>query len=202
LQTPCLYGDRVYLAGTFYSPVEINEGGHTRIYALSTVDGSEQWQFESEDGFPKQIYATTSSVVFLGYQDYINGLDSQNGEFTWRKDTGNWVPTFYGIDNVIYFGSANTAVYALDANSGESIWNINIPEGTFNYLMGAPVRVRDDLYFITQHGDIMALNALDGGLLWTISTGVTPRTGLTVDHGWLFFGDINGMVYGYGARDG
>lgn len=112
------------------------------------------------------------------------------------------MPTFYGIDNVIYFGSANTAVYALDANNGESIWNFNIPEGTFNYLMGAPVRVRDDLYFITQHGDIMALNALDGGLLWTISTGITPRTGLTVEHGWLFFGDINGMVYGYDARDG
>lgn len=67
LQMPYIDCDRVYVAGTFYSPVEIDEGGHTRIYALSTVDGSEQWQFESEDGFPKQIYATPSSVVFLGY---------------------------------------------------------------------------------------------------------------------------------------
>ena len=47
----------------------------------------------------------------------------------------------------------------------------------------------------------MALNALNGNILWMISTGVTPRIGLTVDRGWLYFGDIDGMVYGYSARD-
>ena len=68
-------------------------------------------------------------------------------------------------------------------------------------MMGSPVRVQNDLYFLTQHGDIMALNALDGVPLWHISTGITPRDGLTVSDGWLYFGDIDGIVYAYTYTD-
>ena len=202
LQTPTSHNGHLYIAGSFYSPVEIEEGGHTRIYAISNVDGTEEWQYESEDGFPKKIHATDSTVNFLGYQDYINGLDAQNGNLLWRKDTGNWVPTFYGFDEIIYFGSANTIVVAIDANTGDTLWKYNIPEGTFNYLMGSPVRVLDDLYFLTQHGDIVGLSALDGSFLWTINSEVTPRIGLTVASGRLFFGDIDGKIYAYSTDDG
>ena len=198
LQTPFKQGDTIYLAGSFSAPDVIDEGGHMRIYALNENDGSVKWVFESEDGFTKQIYATNDVVSYVAYQDFLVGVDAHTGALLWRKDTGNWTPTFLGAVETVYYGSANTRVHAIQANSGDSRWNYNIPEGTFNYLLGAPVLVADELVFLTQLGEIISLDAATGQQRWQIATGIVgSRTGLSVSGGWLFIGDGEGMVYGF-----
>ena len=197
LQTPALLNDRLYLAGNFYDPQPVDEGGHTRIYAMDSQDGSLHWTYESEDGFPKQLYATDNTLVFIAYQDFANGVDVASGDLRWRKDTGNWVPSFLGAGQAIYFGSANTIVHSLDADSGDTIWDYNIPTGTFNYVLGAPVIKENELIFLTQQGDIMALNAMDGSQVWEFSTQIHSRTGLNVAGNWLTVGDSAGDLYAY-----
>ncbi len=197
LQTPFLVGDNLYLAGLYDDPEPVDEGGHTRLYALSATDGSIDWTYESEDGFPKGVYATETAVSFIGYQDFANGIDAKTGELLWRKDTGNWVPTLTGADNIIYFGSANTIVHALNMDDGDIVWQHNIEEGTFNYVLGAPIRTDDDLIFLSQHGNIMVLNAHDGSLRWQFPTGITSRTGLSIFDNWLYIGDQDGIIYAY-----
>ncbi len=198
LQTPNVNGDALYLGGNFYDPTPIDEGGHTRIYALNLATGSPRWTYESEDGFPKRLYATEQTLVFVGYQDFMNGVDIATGELHWRFDTGNWTPSFLGAGDVVYFSSANTLVFALDANTGESIWQFNIPEGTFNYLLDAPILLDGNLYFLTQQGDFFALDASNGQLLWQAATEVSAaRTSPAIGNGWLVIGDIEGRVFGY-----
>ena len=198
LQTPARNGGTLYLGGNFYDPAPIEEGGHTRIYALDLATGSPRWTYESEDGFPKRLYATGQALVFVGYQDFMNGVDTETGELRWRYDTGNWTPSFLGSGDVVYFSSANTLVFALDANTGESIWQFNIPEGTFNYLLDAPVLLNEKLYFLTQQGDFFALNAANGELLWQAVTEISAaRMGPVVWNGWLVIGDIEGKIYAY-----
>ncbi|MCP5101422.1 MAG: PQQ-binding-like beta-propeller repeat protein [Chloroflexi bacterium] len=197
LQTPFIVGEDLYLAGLFDDPEPIDEGGHTRLYALSTTDGTINWTYESEDGFPKSVYATETAVSFIGYQDFANGIDTKTGQLLWRKDTGNWVPTLTGVDNTIYFGSANTIVHALDMDDGHVVWQHNIEEGTFNYILGAPIIIEDDFIFLSQHGNIMSLNVHDGTLRWQFPTGITSRTGLSVFGNWLYIGDQDGIVYAY-----
>ncbi len=174
------------------------EGGHTRIYALDPATGSPLWNYESEDGFPKRLYTTEQTLVFVGYQDFMNGVDIRTSELRWRYDTGNWTPSFLGAGDVVYFSSANTLVFALDANTGESIWQFNIPEGTFNYLLDAPILLDGNLYFLTQQGDFFALDASNGQLLWQAATEVSAaRTSPAIGNGWLVIGDIEGRVFGY-----
>lgn len=197
LQTPFLQGETVYVAGVYIDPEPVDEGGHTRVYALSAEDGSERWAYESLDGFPKQLYANDTAVAFIAYQDFANGIDTANGELLWRRDTGNWVPTLSGTDDTIYFGSANTIVHALDVSDGSVEWQHNIAEGTFNYVLGAPVRSGDSLIFLTQQGDIMALDATNGELRWHFPTGITARTGPFISGDWLYIGDEDGVVYAY-----
>ncbi|CAG0958503.1 Outer membrane protein assembly factor BamB [Anaerolineae bacterium] len=198
LQTPTVNSDTLYLGGNFYDPNPIDEGGHTRIYALDLVTGSPLWNYESEDGFPKRLYATEQTLVFVAYQDFMNGVDIATGELRWRYDTGNWTPSFLGAGNVVYFSSANTQVFALDANTGEDLWQFNIPEGTFNYLLDAPILLDGKLYFLTQQGDFFALDAASGGLLWQAATEVSAaRTSPAIGNGWLVIGDIEGKVVGY-----
>ena len=198
LQTPTVSGDALYLGGNFYDPTPIDEGGHTRLYALDLATGSPRWTYESEDGFPKRLYATEQTLVFVGYQDFMNGVDTRTGELRWRYDTGNWTPSFLGAGNVVYFSSANTLVFALNTNTGESIWQFNIPEGTFNYLLDAPVLLDGRLYFLTQQGEFFALDAATGELLWQADTALaSARTGPALAGAWVVMGDIEGKVYGY-----
>jgi outer membrane protein assembly factor BamB len=198
LQTPFKRDGTVYLAGSFSAPEIIDEGGHMRMYALDAGDGSVKWVYESDDGFTKQVYAASDVVSYIAYQDFIVGVDARSGELLWRRDTGNWVPTLMGSDETIYYGSANTTVHAIQAGSGETLWTYNIPEGSFNYLIGAPVLVAGELVFLTQLGEIVSLDAATGELRWQINAGVaSARTGLSVSGGWLFAGDGQGTVYGF-----
>ncbi len=199
LQTPFYNNNTLYVAGSYSDPsIEVDEGGPMRMYALSAEDGSPQWVYESEDGFVKAVYATDKAVSYIAYQDYISGVDTQTGEPLWRKDTGNWVPSLSGADDTVYFGSANTVVHALDMNTGETRWQYNIGGGSFNYLLGQPVRQSDKLYFLSQQGDIIALNTTDGTLDWQVETGITgSRDALSLSGGWIFIGDGEGNVYAF-----
>ena len=197
LQTPFVLDDTVYAAGVYYDPQPVDEGGHTRLYALNAKDGSEKWAYETLDGFPKQLYATDTAVAYIAYTDFISGVDAASGELLWRRDTGNWVPTLSGADDTVYFGSANTVVHALDIHDGSVLWQHNIAEGTFNYVLGAPVRSGEDLLFLTQQGDIIGISADDGALRWHFPTEIAARTGLTVYGDWLYIGDDQGVVYAY-----
>jgi outer membrane protein assembly factor BamB len=201
LQTPYLSGDILYVGGSYLDPTQdVEEGGPMRLYALSAKDGKPIWSYESQDGFIKTIYATESVVSYIAYQDFISGLDTRDGSLLWRRDTGNWVPALTGMENAVYFGSANTVVHAINIDDGETLWKFDIPEGTFNYVLAEPVRIKDEIYFLTQQGDIMALNAQNGALLWIFPTGITSRVGLTVHNGWLFIGDLEGRVYAYASK--
>jgi outer membrane protein assembly factor BamB len=201
LQTPCKAGDALYTGGSYSNPdVEIEEGGPLKIYALNASDGALRWEHASQDGYVKALYADEHALAYIAYQDFSNGLDAASGERLWRKDTGNWVPSLAGAGEVIYYGSANTVVFAVHLHSGETLWTFNIPGGSFNYLLGAPAIFQDDLYFLTQRGDLFALSASDGSLRWSLPTAATARVGLSVSNGWLFFGDQDGKVYAYRQR--
>ena len=91
------------------------------IYALDIKDASPIWIYESLDGYIKVIYATKQEETYIAYQDFVNGLDAETGKLIWRKDTGNWVPSLSGLENTIYFGSANTVVHALGIDNGEPL---------------------------------------------------------------------------------
>ncbi len=204
LQTPAFDSgpNLLYVAGSYTDPtIEMDEGGPMRLYALSAADGALQWRYESEDGFVKALYAADGFVAFIAYQDFVNGLNAETGELVWQKDTGNWVPSLSGVGDTIYFGSANTVVHAMNIATGETRWQYNIGGGSFNYLLGRPVRAGDDLIFLAQQGDIIALNALDGSLHWRLQTdATTSRTSLSVTNGWLFAGDGAGTVFAYTDR--
>lgn len=198
LQTPFLFEDVIYVAGSFFDPAEVDEGGHMRLYALDATDGTVRWSYESTDGYPKQLYATDNAVAYIAYTDFTAGVDAATGDLLWRRDTGNWVPALSGSGDTIYYGSANTVVHAIHAGTGDVVWQYNIPEGTFNYMIGAPVRIGDELVFLTQQGDVMSLNAQSGELLWSLQTGISgARAGLSVSGNWIYIGDADGMVYGF-----
>lgn len=198
LQTAFRTGDMVYVGGSFYkADYEIDEGGLIRIYALDATSGKTKWTYEAEDGFPKALYATQDRLAYVGYDDYVIGLDTATGKKLWRRDTGNWVPSLNGLGDTVYYGSANTNVHAWNMSDGKTVWKYNIPGESFNYMLGRPMFGDGRMYFLSQQGTAFALDLEDGEMLWSQPTGITARAGLNISGKTLFIGDKNGTVYAY-----
>ncbi len=198
LQKPSYHNHILYIAGSYHDPsVDIDEGGPMRVTALGENGEDTIWEYKGEDGFVKAIYADEKTVTFVGYQDFINALDSKSGQLRWRLDTGNWTPSLLGADGVIYYGSATTNVYAVSSETGDVHWQFNIGGGSFNYLLGEPVIDNGVLYFLTQRGDIYALEAESGQQIWAVSTNIDARAGLSVDGDLLITGGIDGSLQAY-----
>ncbi len=198
MQSPVVQGDTLYVAGSYDDPsVDIDEGGPASIIALEANNGNKKWQFFSEDGFIKAIYTTDDFLAFVGYQDFISGLNTQTGELLWRRDSGNWVPAVSGYKDTIYYGSANTKVHAWNISDGETLWEFSIKNGSFNYTLDAPIRVGEYLFFLTQRGGLIVLNAQTGRAMVHRQTGLKAHIGLATDGKWVIVGDSTGVIYAY-----
>ena len=198
LQTAFRNGDTVYVGGSYRDPEFDNEeGGPIRFYALNSKTGKSSWIYEAQDGLPKALYATDERLIYVGYEDFLIGVDTTSGKKVWRRDTGNWVPSLAGIGDVVYYGAANTKVHAWDTLTGKPHWKFNIPGGSFNYLLGTPVFDDGKMYFMSQRGTVFVLDLDDGEEIWSQPTGMKARTGLSISGGKLFMGDSSGRVYAY-----
>ncbi len=198
LQTASEKAGTVYTGGSYLDPtMDVDEGGPVRFYALDSLTGKQKWVYQSDDGLPKALYATEDRLIFIGYQDFLSGLDAASGKLLWRRDTGNWVPSLIGQGDVVYYGSANTRVHAWETGSGKSIWEFNIPGGSFNYLLIKPVIAADKMFFMSQKGTVFALDLASGKQLWSQPTGMDARVGPNVSGDSLLMGDSKGTVYAY-----
>lgn len=198
LQTATTYGDTVYIGGSYKDPdYPREEGGPARYYALDAKSGSMKWVYESIDGIPKALYATEDKLLFVAYEDFIQALDAKSGEFLWKRNTGNWVPSMVGVGNVVYFGSANTFVHAWSAETGDAQWRYNIPGAAFDYLLIKPVLSDGRLYFMSQRGTVYALDPKTGKQILSFATGMDARVGVSIGQGYAYMGDSKGRIYGY-----
>ena len=198
LQTATSYGDTVYVAGNYIDRnFSADEGGPAHYYALDRDTGALKWTHVSEEGTPKALYATKDRLVFIAYQDFVYGLDAATGEKVWKRDSENWVPSLIGNDDIVYFGSATTYVYAWSTKDGKELWRYNIPGVAFDYLLIKPMLDGDRLYFMSQRGFVYALDRHKGEQLWSFATGMNSRVGLSHGNDFLYMGDKNGRVYGF-----
>ncbi|HYA77790.1 MAG TPA: PQQ-binding-like beta-propeller repeat protein, partial [Verrucomicrobiae bacterium] len=86
----------------------------------------------------------------------------------WKYNTGNWVyssPAVVG--GVVYVGSEDGSVYALNAANGEYIWKFT----TGGSVDSCPAVVNGVVYIGSWDGSVYALDATNGAQLWNFTTG-------------------------------
>lgn len=175
LRKPVLDEEHVYVGGSYMGEDAPEEGGLTRIYALDEGSGDEAWRYESPDGLIKDMHLNGGTLAFLGYTDYIHGLDTDTGEKVWEFYTGNWVPGFIGEGRHIYFGAGHGFVYSLDVQTGEPRWEFDI-NGTFNAPIGSPWIDGDHIVYNTKFEEIHVLDKETGEASWIAEAPIKSRT--------------------------
>ena len=111
------------------------------------------------------------------------------------------------VDGVIYTGSMDGTLLALDADSGQSIWEFSslVGEDRRHAFYGDPVVVGDMVYAAGYDGHLYALSRTDGSKIWDVPVGETREHlvgGPGHGDGVLVVGSSDGSVYAFAADNG
>jgi len=136
------------------------------LHALDPRTGEDRWAFQTED----HVYASPAlgpGAVYIASADgSVYALDRQ-GRLRWRYDTGDTVRSSpvlgrapRGDGRILYVGSANGILYALDAKTGRRRWSFATTPGApllrdRNDLNGSPALGRRGVYIGGEHGRLV-----------------------------------------------
>jgi outer membrane protein assembly factor BamB len=149
-----------------------------------------------------------NGTVFIGISGTIKAIWMKNGTERWTYDAPNPVHSSPVIDNGVIYAGVNdyqgTGAVAVDALTGEEIWNASIPD----FVSASPIVLGNSVYVACQNGILYCLTTSDGTQRWTFTAdrGILYGSIAEKDN-LLYFGiegdtDDNGKVYAVDASTG
>jgi outer membrane protein assembly factor BamB len=125
--------------------------------------------------------------VFVGHSDGLSLL--KQGKLLWKKEIGtvSCKPTIG--EGIIYFGSHDTHVYALDKK------NIKWKFKTKGEVCSSPVLYKGILYVGSKDGNLYALDATTGSKKWSYKTGAPICSSPLIYKNVIFFGSWDNNLY-------
>jgi eukaryotic-like serine/threonine-protein kinase len=206
--------------------------GDGYLYALRRNSGKLKWKFKTGGPIHSTAVVHNGSVFFGSFDGAYYALDTERGREKWRFRTGgeNWMggkgylgmkpdtihhddpwefylssPVIGGTSSVpvLYFGSSDHNVYAVNANTGALIWKYQ----TGGIVHSSPAVHDDVLYIGSWDTYLYAIDARTGNLLWRFKTGDQPgmsgiQASPVVHEGVVFFGARDAHFYAVNAKDG
>jgi outer membrane protein assembly factor BamB len=187
--------DNRYIA----APLVIETGifapnANNNLYALD-LQGNLLWTFTTSG----PLWATPTSdpdckcIYLPGMDHLLYSIDAQTGELNWQTSElgGSLVGTPAFGSGVLYFGTFNNELLALNANNGQVIWKVP----TQDWVWGGPILLDNVLYFGDLSGAFYALNIEDGSVKWQQQAdGAITQSPLLSDEK-IYFTTAAGSVY-------
>ena len=137
----------------------------------SCSDDSAEGGVSSKDKEQRRLAITSGDwPIFRGDPGMAGSIETALPDrlsLSWRFETGGEIkssPVVYR--NVVYIGSGDGRVYAIDAASGTSIWT----EDVGSPVEAPPLYHDYSLYVGTVDGALYSLDASDGAVRWTYET--------------------------------
>ena len=109
----------------------------------------------------------------------------QDPSFLWSYSTGGWVVTApVVVDGVVYAGSDDYSLHALDADTGNLRWSY----ATGDVIRSTPTVADGRVYFGSNDNHLYALDAGAGTEIWKFDTGEWVQHSPEVGGGKVYFG--------------
>lgn len=181
------------------------------LFGIDATNGSLRWQFtESQTRFIGNSLITETLVYAPGSDGVLHAIDRENGVESWRftADRGSWsAPALQ--DGTLYLTSLDGHLYALDAASGDLLWQYP-EEGETNgdtpvlAMVGTPVLHEQMIYFTSFNRLVYALDLETRETQWTYPVGNWVYSSLVLDaeNGLLFGADLDGEVFALDLMSG
>lgn len=205
------WGSPAVVDGTVY--VGSTDGS---VYAIDAGMGERRWSVAT-DGRIEATPAVDGGTVYVGsYDMHLYALDAETGEPRWTRDLGGLIrgsPTVSNGTVYVGVGCHNLAcapfaeeagvtgvgwVYALDADSGETIWRYDV--GT--EVVSTPAVAGGTVYVGASDDTLYAFDAASGAPRWTYEAGDMVWSSPALAFGTVYFADWDGLVYAVDASSG
>jgi outer membrane protein assembly factor BamB len=123
-------------------------------------------------------------------------------DITWKFDDADGAIAQRPVvnDDRVYAGSFDSTLYAISADTGQAIWDIEAD----NWFWGEPVVQDGTLYAPSLDGKVYAVDAQTGAPRWPrpYDTDDQVRSGLALSGGALMVGSRDGLVHKVSLEDG
>lgn len=127
------------------------------------------------------------------------GERAPRGVLKWQFATGAAIHSSPAVaDGVVYVGSQDSRLYALDAETGRELWSF----AAESWVESSPAVADGVVYFGSNDGNLYALDARTGAERWRFQTRLGVRSSPAVAGGMVYFGTDNYTVYGVDAATG
>lgn len=190
------------------------------FHAIDLSDGSFRWTFSAGRGIYGEALATPDAVYFVCDNGYLFKLDRATGKEIWRYDLGDerasriaphqlvknsgdfdWdfhAPKPLLADGVIYIGSGDGGMNAVDPEKGSRIWRFQAQ----GKIREGAVLDGSHLIFGTKENLVYALDRKDGSQVWRIVLEGPIGAPPTLIGGTLVLGISAGLIQGVDPTTG
>lgn len=201
------------------------------LYALDELTGALRWKYQTKGRVSASPGVAGGRVYVGSYDGDFYALDAASGALVWRFTTEGErrfsARHLHGLDpaaeimpdpfdvflsspaiagGMVYFGSGDGNVYALDAGSGALRWKFH----TGNVVHASPAIANGTLYVGSWDTYFYALDAASGKELWKFKTGEDKeihnqegiQSSAAVADGIVYFGCRDSHLYALDAASG
>ncbi len=182
ITTPCIVNEKGGMIAGMKMPGPVTckkgsilVGSETGKFYSLNFDGEKQWEYQTGDRI-QNCGATVynKKIYFTSFDNNIYCLNL-DGNLIWRYTTGRSAMTTPEVaDGVVYCGSADQNMYALDAETGQYLWSFH----TGGLLFSSATYQNGKLYFGSWDGYIYCIDTEKKLLDWSFSTGSLAQSTL------------------------
>jgi outer membrane protein assembly factor BamB len=201
------------------------------LHALDLATGAEKWKFKSGGRIPSSPAIANGLVYFLSYDGNFYAVDEASGTLKWKFATEGErrfaAKHLHGMDpaaetmpdpfdfylsspvvggGLVYFGSSDSNVYALDSATGALKWKFK----TGDVVHSSPALADGTIFIGSWDTYLYALDAASGKEKWRFKTGedheIYNQVGIqaspAVANGIIYFGCRDSNFYALDANSG
>lgn len=182
------------------------------LHALSMKDGSEKWMYETGDQLRSTASIWKELALLGGCDSKLHRIDVRKGTAA-SEGTPLQAPTLSTpnvIGNIAIVPTQPGNVFAINAESGEVIWNYQ-PEGGANADIRGSAAVQASwsdgklegiVVVPSRNRRLIGLNATDGKMLWETVLKKRADGSPVICDGRAWIGGSDGMVYAVDLKNG
>jgi serine/threonine protein kinase len=193
-----------YTEGRVHSSPRIAEGhvfigsDDQHLHAVNLTSGRPVWRFETA--------APVRCTPFVANESVFTGCESGDfycvdfrGELKWHYKAKMAITSSpYSQDGVVYFGSVDSSLFALDTHAGWVIWRFRMGKGS----VSSPYVSDRIVYIGSADGNIYAVNTQTSKEVWRFKTEHQVSSSPVVYKDAIYCGSADGNLYCIEAHSG
>lgn len=173
-----------------------SDDGH--LYAVRLATGRVQWKWWGGAAIRSRPLVTGEMIVVGLESGDVAGIDL-SGQMVWRfKAKRAVVSSPLEHDGLVFFGSMDWHVYALELARGWKVWTFR----TNKPVVSSPAFGDEKIYIGSVDGSLYALDIATGKERWHYETRGQVTSSPAYDNGAVFFGSIDGHLYSLETKSG